>query len=155
MQTWRKIGIVSLVAVLFLTCCISIGSGTHIQGEYTQARNALGERLYTYLYMMTQKFREASLAGADVENTILPSMEAWFSLAVELNSYLTEAFGSRYTLLSAERIASISTALSQYKSAVRTGLNLTEAESNMTAVMNSLENLLSERYDSRMRLRSN
>lgn len=145
-ETVRRTGILLLVCILLLTSCISVAVCIHQNNEYTDARNDLGERIYTYLYRMVDRYHMSTGDPQDMLSNVLPDMEEWFTVAVELNSYLTATYGRRYTLLSSERIETVNAAFIAAEKSYATGLGLQETESSMDACINGIETLLMQRF---------
>ena len=74
----KKIGMIAAVAVvvvLVAALCITINMRSHIQNEYTAAKNEIGEQLYTELYMLCQTFDQVTVPGQDVQNGVIPKMK--------------------------------------------------------------------------------
>ena len=67
--------IAALIAlILIVLICIFASEANSVQNEYALARDSVGEDLYTSLYMFARSYDGVTLAGADVQGSILPTM---------------------------------------------------------------------------------
>ena len=136
------------VAAIIISLCISISACRNIQQRYTAARNRTGEAIYQNLYMLLRKNDETSLAGADIEGSILPTMREYFISARSLNDAMTDAYGTRYSVLTRDQVTAIEKAFSNYDLAFKVGKSTTEAQNSLNAALQPIEKILLERYDS-------
>ncbi len=136
----------AVVIVLLVAFCISVVMRANIQSEYTQARNEVGEELYTQLYMLCQTFDQVTVPGQDLENVVLPKMSDHFLAARTLSEVMGNAFGQRYGVLTQENIAQMEAAFDAYEAAFRGGRSTEEAQSAMQACMDMVRTLLQTRF---------
>ena len=148
-EQWNRIGIAALICIFALISCITLPLCISRGYEYTRARNSLGERIYTYLLM----FADSADSEGGVSASSLENMQQWCAVVKELDSYLTERFGARYSVLTSDRMENMASALSTMKRAHETGNNMQEAEKVMGVCMNGIRTMLSERYTRDLRLR--
>ncbi len=147
--TPKKAGILAvciILAVLVIALCISVVMRSNIQSEYSQARNVIGDELYAELYMFTQTFDQVSVAGQDLQNDVIPTMEDYYLAAKTLNDALVNAFGSEFGVLSQAETTSIDDAFDAFYSAFKGGKSTDEAESAMASCIESILTVLDERY---------
>ena len=133
--------------LLIVLICIFAVSASNIRNEYSQARDSIGQRLYNNLYMLIRTYDGITLAGADAEGTIIPTMKNYYLAAGTLDDALSDAFGEHYRLLS-------TTLDSAFDAAFAQGRDTGDAMSSMSACVQSLEQLLAARFDSAGRLLS-
>ena len=136
----------AVVILLLVTLCITVVMRSNIQSEYTQARNEIGEELYTQLYMLRQTFDQVSVPGQDIENVVLPLMEDYYLAARTLNEVMGNAFGRRYGVLTQDNMAQIDTAFDAYEAAFRGGKTTEEAQTSMQGCMDMVRTLLDARF---------
>ena len=145
--------IAALIALtLILLVCIFAGRATHIQNEYAQARDSVGADLYYNLYMFARSYDGVTLAGADVQGSILPTMRNYYVAAVALDDAIVAAYGESYQLLDANSRSAITAAFEAFDDAFAQGRSTSEAVSGMSSCVQALEQLLSTRYDEATRL---
>ena len=145
----RRIGVLvglALLLALLIALCITINMRSHIQSEYTNARNEIGEEIYTELYMLCQTFDQVTVPGQDVQNGIIPTMQDYYLAAQTLNTALTNAFGERYAVLMSEHIAALDSAFDAYDTAFRGGKSTDNAESAMRSSMDMVRGILESRF---------
>lgn len=140
------VGGAALILVLIIALCISIGMRSNIQKEYTKARNAAGEALYSNLYILMQTFDMTSVPNTDVQNVILPQMRDYFISSVTLNGLITQTYGPRYTVLTDTDISDLTAAFTAYETAYRNNSPTDLAQSNMRTCMERVKELLNTRY---------
>ena len=141
-----------IVLILIVLTCIFAANANSARNEYTQARDSVGEDLYTSLKMFTRSYDGVTLAGADVQGGILPSMWDYYTAATALDDAVTNAYGQRYQLLDPTTREAIEEAFEAFDDAFAQGDTTTEAVRNMTACVQSVEQLLATRYDAATRL---
>ena len=112
-------GIIALVLIVLI--CIFAANANSAQNEYAQARNAFGEDLYTKLYMFARSYDGVTLAGADVQGSILPSMRDYYIAATALDDAIVNAYGQRYQLLDATTREAIDEAFEAFDDAYARG----------------------------------
>lgn len=139
------IGCAAVIALLVLLC-ISVVMRSHIQSEYTRARNEIGEEMYTQLYMLCQTFDQVTVPGQDVQNVVIPTMEDYYLAAQTLNDALINAFGQQYTVLAQESISALDSAFEAYDSAFRGGKTTQEAQNAMQSCMDMVRSILETRF---------
>ena len=139
------IGCAAVIALLVMLC-ISVVMRSNIQSDYTQARNEIGEELYTQLYMLCQTFDQVNVPGQDLENVVIPTMEDYFLAAKTLDDVMSNAFGARYDVLTEENVAALGKAFDAYEAAFRGGKTTEEAQSAMQSCMDMLRTLLQTRF---------
>ena len=145
--------IAALIAlVLIVLVCIFAANANSARNEYAQARDSFGEDLYTNLYMFARSYDGVTLAGADVQGSILPSMRRYYIAAIALDDAVTNAYGQRYQLLDQTTRDAIDAAFEAFDDAFAQGDTTSEAVSSMSACVQSVEQLLTTRYDAATRL---
>lgn len=136
----------AVVIILLITLCITTVMRSHIQSEYTTARNEIGEELYTQLYMLCQTFDQVTLPGQDLQNAVIPKMKEYYLAAQALDNALYNAFGARYSVLSQETLSAMDQAFEAYDAAFKGGKTTEEAQSAMQSCMNAIRSTLDARY---------
>ena len=135
-----------LLIALIAACCISINMRVNMQREYAKIRNAIGDSLYSNLYMLTQTFDMTSVPNADIQNSVMPQMRNYFVSSTTLNELLSKCYGQRYKLLTDADVSSINTAFSAYEAALRSGGPTDLAQADMQAGMSMVRELLNTRF---------
>ena len=135
-----------VVILLVVVLCITISSRAHIHREYTNARDEIGEVLYTELYMLCQTFDQVTVPGAEIQDVIIPAMRDCYLSGQSLNTALKNAFGNRYAVLSEDDIAQIDAAFEAYDAAFRSGKPTTDAQAAMQACIDNIRAILLSRY---------
>jgi len=143
-----RIAAAVLAAVIVISLCISISACRNMQQRYTTARNRNGEAIYQNLYMLLRKNEETALAGADIEDSILPAMREYFLAARALNETMGDAYGARYSVLTPDQVNALESAFAGYDAAFKGGKSTTDAQNKMNAALQPIETILLERYDS-------
>ena len=145
--------IAALIAlVLIVLVCIFASEANSVRNEYALARDSMGEDLYTSLYMFARSYDGVTLAGADVQGSILPTMRSYYTAATALDDAIVNAYGQRYQLLDATTREAVDEAFEAFDDAFAQGASTTDAVSNMSACVQSVEQLLTTRYDAATRL---
>ncbi|NLD59079.1 MAG: hypothetical protein GX647_05460 [Clostridiales bacterium] len=142
----------AIALVLIILVCIFAVSTSNIRNEYAQARTAVGEELYEKLNMFIRSYQGISLAGADVEGTILPTMHDYFVAATALDEAIAVAYGDRYAVLRGGIDTAITAAFEAFDEAFRQGQSPAAAISSMSSCVQALEETLLKRFDSDLRL---
>lgn len=141
-----------IALVLILLVCIFAGNATNMRNEYTRTRNSFGEDLYRNLRMFVRSYDGVTLAGADVEGSILPSMRDYYLAATTLDDAIATAYGRDYQVLDNTTRDAIAGAFEAFDNAFAQGRSTSEAISSMSACVQSVERLLNTRYDAETRL---
>ena len=136
----------AVVILLLVTLCITVVMRSNIQSQYTQARNEIGEELYTQLYMLCQTFDQVTVPGQDLENGVIPLMEDYYLAAQTLSDVMGNAFGQRYSVLSQDNHSALDSALDAYEAAFRGGKTTEEAQNAMQSCMDMIRTLLEARF---------
>ena len=145
--------VAALIAlVLIVLVCIFAANANSARNEYAQARDSVGEDLYTDLYMFARSYDGVTLAGADIQGDILPLMRDYYTAAIALDDAIVNAYGQRYQLLDANMRASVTAAFEAFNDAFAQGRSTSDAVSSMSACVQNIEQLLSTRYDANTRL---
>lgn len=144
-ETLIAAGIAVLIALIAILC-ISINMRAHIQDEYASVRNKIGESLYSNMYMMMQTFDMTSVPSADVQNAIIPQMEDYFVASTTLNDVLSNAYGQKYTVLTADHTTALKNAFSAYEKAFAEGSSTDLAYADMLNCMEMVRELLACRF---------
>ena len=134
------------MVLLIVLLCITINMRSHIQSEYSFARNEIGEEAYTELYMLCQTFDQVTVPGQDVQNVVIPKMQDYYLSAQTLNTALARAFGDRYELLSPDELSALDAAFEAYDSAFRAGKPTDDAQSAMQSCMDMVRSILDSRF---------
>ncbi len=151
-RTILRIAAIAIAALLLIGFCISISLYNNMQGRYTNARNELGDAVYQNLYMMRHKGDELSLAGADVQGSVLPTMKEYFVIARAMDDALHEIYGNRYTVMRADQLNALQAAYDAYDAAFKGGRDTTAARDQLLAALGQVDQLLTERFDAQGRL---
>ena len=145
--------VAALIAlVLIVLVCIFAANANSARNEYAQARDSLGEDLYTKLYMFARSYDGVTLAGADVQGSILPTMRSYYTAATALDDAIANAYGQRYRLLDGTTRDAIEAAFEAFDDAFAQGDTTSDAVSSMSACVQGVEQLLTTRYDAATRL---
>jgi len=145
----RRMGVLAVggaLLLLIVLLCITINMRSHIQSEYTFARNEIGEEAYTELYMLCQTFDQVTVPGQDVQNVVIPTMQDYYLSAQTLNTALGRAFGDEYELLSPENLSALDAAFEAYDSAFRAGKPTGDAQNAMQSCMEMVRSILDGRF---------
>lgn len=146
---FKRVGVLAMgiaLAATLTALCITIGIRSNIQSKYSSARDAIGENLYTELYMFCQAYDQISVPGADVQDVILPSMKDYYLAARTLNTALNDAFGESSAVLTDENLSAIDAAFEAYDAAFRAGRSTDDAQAAMTSCIQQIRTLLDTRY---------
>lgn len=141
-----------IALVLIVLICIFASSASNMQNEYAQARDSIGADLFTNLSMFSRTYDDASLAGADVHGKILPTMQEYYLAAITLDDAIVNAFGQSYQILDANMRARIEAAFDAFDAAYAQGQSTTQADESMRACLQSVQQILSTRFDDDTRL---
>lgn len=144
---------VTLVALL-IWACISTSNASNMREKYALARRSIGEELYGAMYMMALEYEGASLAGAEVEDVIIPAMKDYYTRALALNNALARAYGNAWLVMDDALTGQLDQAFTAYDDAFTTGQSTDGAAELMTAALSGVQGALSEHYDSDARLRA-
>lgn len=145
--------IAALIAlVLIVLICIFASEANSVRNEYALARDSVGEDLYTSLYMFARSYDGVTLAGADVQGSILPTMRSYYTAATALDDAIVNAYGQRYRLLDGTTRDAIEAAFEAFDDAFAQGDTTSDAVSSMSACVQGVEQLLTTRYDDATRL---
>lgn len=134
------------VIVLLVTLCITVVMRSNIQSKYTQARNEIGEEMYTQLYMLCQTFDQVNVPGQDLESVVVPAMEDYYLAAQTLSDVMSNAFGARYGVLTQDNAAALERAFDAYEAAFRGGKSTEEAQTAMQECIDMIRTLLEARF---------
>ena len=137
----------ALIVVLIILLCITGGMRAHMQSAYANARDEIGEQIYTELYMFCQSFDQISVPGVDVQDGLIPDMKEYYQAAGTLNRALSRAFGERYTVLSQADTAALDAAFEAYDAAFRAGRSTDEAQAAMQGCVDMVRSILVERFN--------
>lgn len=154
---WRIIARFALATLLVTAVvwgCISTSNSSNMRRKYAQAREVVGESLYSAAYMMALKYDDAALAGADVEGDILPAMKVYWAQTLALNEATAEAFGERYQALSDALVQELEQAFNAYDEAFRSGRSTGDAAALMTQAMANTRAALAHQFDESGRLKA-
>ena len=146
---WRKAAKWACAAAalaLVIMLCINISMRSHIQKRYAEARSELGDSIYTELYMMCQTFDQVTVPGVDVQYELLPNMKDRFLAARTLNTALGNAFGEKYSVLTADDESAVDNAFGQYDAAFKTGKPTNDAENAMRVCTQRIRSILDAKY---------
>ena len=80
-QRIAALAVLVTLIVLIVALCISISMRSHMQSQYTSARDEIGEEVYTELYMLCQTFDQVTVPGQDVQNVVIPTMQDYYLAA--------------------------------------------------------------------------
>ena len=145
--------IAALIAlILIVLICIFASEANSVRNEYALARDSVGEDLYTSLYMFARSYDGVTLAGADVQGSILPTMRSYYTAATALDDAIVNAYGQRYRLLDGTTRDAIEAAFEAFDDAFAQGDTTSDAVSSMSACVQGVEQLLTTRYDDATRL---
>lgn len=146
----KKVGVLAagaLIIVLILLLCITGSMRAHIQSEYANARDEIGELIYTELYMFCQSFDQVNVPGVDIQDGLIPDMKEYYLAAGTLNRALSQAFGERYTVLSQADTAALDAAFEAYDAAFRAGKSTDDAQTAMQGCVDMVRSILVERFN--------
>lgn len=145
---WRKAAkwVCAAALALVIMLCINISMRSHIQKRYAEARSELGDSIYTELYVMCQTFDQVTVPGVDVQYELLPNMKDRFLAARTLNTALGNAFGEKYSVLTADDESAVDNAFGQYDAAFKTGKPTDDAENAMRACTQRIRSILDAKY---------
>lgn len=134
----------SLVFIIYLT--ISSFQRIHLRKDYIEARNQAGSCVEDQIALFLRTCDSLTLAGADIENELLPDLHTYFYAMQEMDDSLAYSFGPAYSLLSDGVRAQIHSSLSAYDNAYRTGKSTDSAFASLSDCMVSLNSVLSNRF---------
>lgn len=141
-----------MLAALLIWACISTSNASNMRKKYTASLSIVGEELYGAMYMMALEYEDASLAGAEVEDVIIPSMKEYYTRSLALNSALARAYGERYLVMDEALISQLDQAFGAYDDAFTTGQSTDGAAELMTSALSNVQTALAEHYDSDARI---
>ncbi len=147
-QQLQLCAIIALSLVLILSLAVSVVQRNHMRQDYAEARNQLSSVVEQNIQLFVRTYDSISLAGADVQNDLLPDLHTYYYGMEQVDDALTYSFGSAYTLLSDGTRQQIQSALSAYDEAFRMGKSTDSAFASLTDAVNSLKMILSTRFSS-------
>ncbi|NLF27890.1 MAG: hypothetical protein GX592_08325 [Clostridiales bacterium] len=145
-------GAALIALALIILVCIFAARAANIQNEYAELQKSVDGALYSNLRMFIRSYEPVSLAGADIEGAILPTMRDYFSKAVALDGVISEAYGTDYTVLDEGTKAAVAAAFGAFDEAFRQGQSTAPAISSMSSCVQALEQTLLRRFDDDLRL---
>ena len=134
----------SLIFIIYL-----VGSTVQrvsLNRKYEEARNQSASCVEDQIALFLRTCDSLTLAGADIENDLLPDLHTYFYAMQEMDDSLSYSFGSAYSLLSDGMRAQIKSALSAYDDAYRTGKSTDSAYASLSDCVVSLNSVLSKRF---------
>ena len=134
------------LAALIVALCITIHMRSNIQSRYSQAQAQIQEQTFQHMISMTSLFSRIDDPTVDVQHKLIPGLRAEYSAVEALNTALTEGFGSRSAVLSAELTSAFSAAFEEYSNAYREGRATGLAQDDMAACINEIQLMIDERY---------
>ncbi len=145
-------GAALIALALIILVCIFAARAANIQNEYAELQKSVDGALYSNLRMFIRSYEPVSLAGADIEGTILPTMHDYFVAATALDEAIAVAYGDRYAVLRGGIDTAITAAFEAFDEAFRQGQSPAAAISSMSSCVQALEETLLKRFDSDLRL---
>ena len=138
--------VAAALVLLIALLCISNHMRSNIQSRYSQAQAQIQEQTFQLMISMTSLFSRIDDPTVDVQHKLIPGLRAEYSAVEALNTALTEGFGSRSAVLSAELTSAFSAAFEEYSSAYREGRATGLAQDDMAACINEIQLMIDERY---------
>jgi hypothetical protein len=135
-----------MLAMLLTWACISTSNAANMRKKYTSSLRSIGEELYGAMYMMALEYEDASLAGAEVEDVIIPSMKEYYTRSLALNDALTRAYGAGYLVMDESLTTQLDQAFAAYDDAFTTGQSTDGAAALMTSALADVQSALTEHY---------
>jgi len=154
LKTASLIAVAAALVILLIWACISTSNASNMRKKYAASRQSIGEELYGVMYMMALEHEDVSLAGADPEGDVIPTMKEYYIRAQALNSALTNAFGRRYLVMDSSLISQLDQAFAAYDDAFTTGQSTDSAASLMEAALAGVTEALETHYSSDARLKA-
>ena len=151
----KTIGVTALAlaaAVLLIWVCISTSNASNMRRKYAETRRTIGDMLYGSLDMMAREYDGASLMGADVEGSIIPSMRNYYIQSKALNNAIAGAYGQEYQVMDGNLISELDQAFSAYDDAFKAGRSTDTAATLMTTALIHVRDTLDHHYDSNTQL---
>ena len=139
-------GVGAAVLLLIVCLCISIYMRSNIQRRYASARDQMQEQVFQGLIGMSELYTRVDEPGVDVQNKLIPELKAEYASVSALNTALTAGFGASSAVLTAEQVAAFDTAFDEYSTAYRQGLETGLAQADMTACIQTVQQMIDERY---------
>lgn len=155
---WRiivRFGVAAFLIGVVIWACISASDASNMREKYARSKEAVGESLYSAAYMMALKYDDAALAGANVEDEILPTMKTYYAQALVLNEAIAGAFGEKYEVLSDALVSQLDQAFIAYDDAFKAGHSTDEADNLMTQAIANTRTALAGKFDENGRLKGN
>lgn len=154
LREWRKdrslarlgAGLAAALALLLVCLCISIVMQSNIQHRYASAVDRIQEQTFQGLISMTELFSRVEEPGVDVQNKLIPALNAQYTAVSALNTALAENFGASRAVLTPEQTAAFDTAFAEYSDAYRQGLETGLARADMTAILEQVQAMIDKRY---------
>ena len=141
-----------IALVLIVLVCIFAGNATNMRNEYAMARNSLGEDLYRNLRLFTRSYDGVTLAGADVEGSILPSMRDYYLAGSHTGRRHRHRLRPTLSASGRNHARSHYQRFEAFDDAFAQGRSTGDAVSNMSACVQGVDQLLNTRYDAETRL---
>lgn len=145
-QQLQLCAIIALSLVLVIYLAVSTVQRNRLNQNYAEARNQLSSVVEQNINLFVRTCDSIALAGADVENDLLPHLHTYYYAMEQLDDALTYSFGPAYTLLSDGVRAQLTSALSAYDEAFRMGKSTDSAYASLTEGVNSLKVILNSRF---------
>ena len=142
----QLLAIIALSLVFIIYLFASTVQRVNLSKNYREARDQAATCVEDQISLFLRTYDSLSLAGADIQNDLLPDLHTYFYTMKALDDSLTYSFGSAYTLLSDGLRSQINSALSAYDDAYRTGKSTDSAFASLTDCVYSLNSVLSTRF---------
>lgn len=148
------LAVAAVLVVLLIWACISTSNASNMREKYAASRQSIGEELYGVMYMMILEHEDVSLAGADPEGDVIPTMKEYYTRALALSGALANAYGDEYLVMDQTLISQLDQAFAAYDDAFTTGQYTDSAASQMNDALASVQKALEDHYDQDARLQA-
>lgn len=135
-----------IMLLLVVITCISILMRANIQRKYTRAAEVAQEQAYQSMIEMTELFARVEDPNVDVENRLIPNLQAQYTAVSCINDALVQAFGREYAVLSNEQAQEFEAAFAEYVAAYREGTATGLAQDDMAECIAGVQAMIDERY---------
>lgn len=147
-QHMRPLIIGSVVAGLAIALIAVSISRSSLSAHIDYSKESLTMTVESNIRQVIRNYDQMSVAGADIEGTIVPEMQLCLHTANTMNNLLIEVYGEGQAVLEKETFEQMQQSLNQLVHALERGQVIADAQAGMGAVIERVQFALAERYGS-------
>lgn len=135
------------VALLVLVALFGLIGRSNALRRLNRTREALAVSIQDNMNQVLNQYDSmARKNNTAIAEDILPGMQQHMYTAYTLNSLLTESFGEKYSVFTAELYSSFEEAVEAYAKQIAMGQSTASAAEQMTRCMSGIETALNDRF---------